>query len=163
MDALSVYMTTQMTKPLTIKEYAASQGVSETTVRRHIRAHRLDARLEHGRYFIYGQNGVQSGEEAHTQNGQVDTQIEQANDKEVSHNSHAVSPDRTDQQPLIDRLTSEVDYLREQLDKQTHLLAASTAQNGEIVQKLNAPPQPSWFEKVRQKVGTTFLKTEPDS
>ena len=46
-----------MNKPLTIKEYAVSQGLSETTVRRRIRAGGLDARLEHGRYFIYGQNG----------------------------------------------------------------------------------------------------------
>ncbi len=111
-----------------------------TTVRRRIRAGELDARLEHGRYFIYGQNGVHSEDEAHTQNGRVDTQIEQANDKEDSHTPHAVSAERIDQQPLIDRLTSEVDYLRDQLDKQTQLLAASTAQNDDMVAKLNPPP-----------------------
>ena len=60
-------MTTQMNKPLTIKEYAVSQGLSETTVRRRIRAGGLDARIEHGRYFIYGQNGVHPEEEANMQ------------------------------------------------------------------------------------------------
>ena len=79
-----------MTNPLTIKEYAASHGLSETTVRRRIRAGGLDARLEHGRYFIYGQNGDHSGGEANTKNGQEDTQTEQANDKEVSQQAHAV-------------------------------------------------------------------------
>ena len=152
-------MDTQMNKPLTIKEYADNQGISMTTVRRHIRAGKLDARLEHGRYFIYGQNGVHSGDEASTQNGQLDTQIEQANDKEVSQDTHTSSPERADQQPLIDRLTSEVDYLRDQLDKQTHLLAASTAQNSDMVQKLNPPPQSSWVERVRNR----FVKKPGDS
>ena len=152
-------MDTQMNKPLTIKEYAVSQGLSETTVRRRIRAGGLDARLEHGRYFIYGQNGVHSGDEAHTQNGQVDTQFEQANDKENSREPHPISPERNDQQPLISRLTSEVDYLRDQLDKQTHLLAASTAQNSDMVQKLNPPPRPSWVERVRNR----FVKKPGDS
>ena len=50
----------------------------------------LGARFEHGRYLIYGQNGVHSGDEAHTQNGQVDTQIEQASDKEDSQESSPV-------------------------------------------------------------------------
>ena len=152
-------MTTQMNKPLTIKEYAVSQGLSETTVRRRIRGGGLDARLEHGRYFIYGQNGVHSGDEAHMQNEQVDTQIEQANDKEVSQDTRTSSPERADQQPLIDRLTSEVDYLRDQLDKQTHLLAASTAQNSDMVQKLNPPPRPSWVERVSNR----FVKKPGDS
>ena len=102
--ALSVYMTTQMNKPLTIKEYAVSQGLSETTVRRRIRGGGLDARLEHGRYFIYGQNGVHSGEEANTQNGKEDTQFEQASDKEVSQQPTAISSERSDQQALITAL-----------------------------------------------------------
>ena len=79
-----------MTTPLTIKEYAANQGLSVTTVRRRIRAGGPDARLEHGRHFIYGQNGVHSGDEANTHNGQVDTQIEQASDKEDSQESSPV-------------------------------------------------------------------------
>ena len=83
-------MTTQIATPLTIKEYAAGHDLSKTTVRRRIRAGGLDARIEHGRYFIYGQNGVHSGDEAPTQNGQVDTQIEQASDKEDSQESNAV-------------------------------------------------------------------------
>ena len=133
-------MTTQLNKPLTIKEYAASQGLSETTVRRRIKTGGLDARLEHGRYFIYDQNGVHFEDEAHTQNGQADTQIEQASDKEDSQESNPVVSQQTDQQALINRLTSEVDYLRDQLDKQTHLLAASTAQNSNMIVQLNPPP-----------------------
>ena len=156
-------MNTQMTKPMTINEYAASLGISITTVRRRIHDGGLDARLEHGRYFIYGQNGVHSGDEANTQNGHVDTQIEQANDKEVSQQLQAVSPDRNDQQALIDQLTSERDYLRDQLDKQTQLLAASTAQNSNMMAQLNPPPQPSWFERIRQKFPVNSAKNDPDS
>ena len=63
-----------MTNPLSINEYAASQGLSEMTVRGRIRAGGLDAWFE-------GQNGVHSGDEAPTQNGQVDIQIEQVSDK----------------------------------------------------------------------------------
>jgi len=148
---------------MTINEYAASLGISITTVRRRIRDGGLDARLEHGRYFIYGQNGVHSGDEANTPNGQVDTQIEQANDKEVSQQLQAVSPDRNDQQALIDQLTSERDYLRDQLDKQTQLLAASTAQNSNMMAQLNPPPRPSWFERIRQKFPMNSAKNDPDS
>ena len=151
-------MTTQMNKPLTIKEYAVSQGLSETTVRRRIRAGGLDARIEHGRYFIYGQNGVHPGE--HTQNGQMDTQIEQANDKEDSQQSNPVFPERSEQQVLIDRLTSEVDYLRDQLDKQTQLLAASTAQNSDMVARLNPLPRPTWVESVRTRYFTKTAKSD---
>ena len=93
----------------------------------------------------------------------MDTQIEQANDKEVSQQLQAVSPDRNDQQALIDQLTSERDYLRDQLDKQTQLLAASTAQNSNMLAQLNPPPQPSWFERVRQKFPVKSAKNEPDS
>ena len=53
-----------MTKPLTVNEYAGSHGLSVATVRRRIRANKLDARLEHGRYLIYDQNGAHSGDEA---------------------------------------------------------------------------------------------------
>ena len=143
-------MDTQMNKPLTIKEYAANHGLSETTVRRRIRAGGLDARLEHGRYFIYGQNGVQSGEEADRQNRKEHRQFEQANDHVDSQDPHADSPGYTDQKSLIDRLTSEVDYLRGQLNKQTHLLVASTAQNSDMVKQLQAPPRRSLIEKARK-------------
>ena len=61
-------------------------GLSETTVRRRIRAGGLDARLEHGRYFIYGRNGVHSGEKANTQNGKEDMQFEHANDHVIATN-----------------------------------------------------------------------------
>ena len=143
-------MDTQMNKPLTIKEYAASHGLSETTVRRRIRAGGLDARLEHGRYFIYGQNGVQSGEEADRQNGKEHRQFEQADAHRDSQTRHADSPDRNDHQALIDRLSSEVDYLRGQLNKQMHLLAASTAQNSDMVKQLQTPPRRSLIEKARK-------------
>lgn len=84
----------------------------------------------YGRYFIFGQNGFHAGEEANTQNGEENIQFAQANAHVDSHESHANSQERNGQQALIDRLTSEVDYLRDQLDKQTHLLAASTAALG---------------------------------
>ena len=86
-----------MNKPLTNMEYAACHGLWETAVRRRIRAGGIGTRLEHGRYFIYDQNGVHSGDEAHTQNGQVDTQIEQANDKEDSQESSPVFSQQTGQ------------------------------------------------------------------
>ena len=156
-------MNTQMNKPLTIKEYADCHGLSETTVRRRIRAGGLDARLEHGRYFIYGQNGDHSGDEANTQNGKEDTQFEQASDHVDSQESHAISPERNDQQPLIDRLTSEVDYLRDQLDKQTQLLAASTAQNSSMVARLNLPPRPSWVERMRTRFSATPSKSDSET
>ena len=94
-------MNTQMNKPLTIKEYVASQGLSETTVRRRIRAGGLGARLEHGRYFIFDQNGVHSGDEAHTLNGQADTQIEQVSDKEDSQESNPVFSQQTGQRSFL--------------------------------------------------------------
>ena len=152
-------MDTQMNKPLTIKEYADCHGLSETTVRRRIRAGGLDARLEHGRYFIYGQNGDHSREKANTQNGKEDMQFGQANDHVDSHELHTDPPESNGQQPLIDRLTSEVDYFRGHLDKQTQLLAVSTAQNSSMVAKMNPPPRPSWVERNRQK----FTKDELDS
>ena len=153
-------MDTQMNKPLTIKEYADCHGLSETTVRRRIRAGGLDARLEHGRYFIYGQNGDHSGEKANTQNGKEDMQFGQANDHVDSHELHADSPERSEQQVLIDRLTSEVDYLRDQLDKQTQLLAASTAQNSDMVARLNPLPRPTWVESVRTRYFTKTAKSD---
>ena len=51
---------THMNKLMTINEYSASHGLSETTVRRRIRAGGLGARIEHGRYFIYGQTAGHS-------------------------------------------------------------------------------------------------------
>ena len=157
------YMTTQMATPMTIKEYAACHGLSETTIRRRIRAGWLDARLEHGRYFIYGQKGVHSGEEADRQNGKEHAQFEQADAHQDSQTPHVDSLGHTDHKELIDRLTSEVDYLRGQLDKQTHLLAASTSQNTDMMKKLSPPPQPSWFGRIRQKFLTMPAETEADS
>ena len=152
-------MDTHMNTPLTLKEYADSHGLSITTVRRRIRAGKLDARLEHGRYFIYNQNGDYSKADGHSKNGKEDVQSEQPNDQEYSQVPHSSSQESSDQQPLIDRLTSEVDYLRDQLDKQTQLLAASTAQNSHMVAKLNPPAKPSWVERVRER----FSKGESQS
>ena len=95
-----ITQTTQMATPLTIKEYATYHGLSETTVHRRIRAGGLDSRFEHGRHFIFDQNGVYSGDEANTQNGQVDIQIEQASDKEDSQESNLVFSQQTNQRSI---------------------------------------------------------------
>ncbi len=67
------------------------------------------------------------------------------------------------QRPLIDCLISEVNYLRSQLDKQTQLLAALTAQNSNMMAKLKPAPRPSWFERIRQKFPVNSAKNEPDT
>ena len=85
-------------------------------VRRRIRAGGIGARLEHRRYFIYDQTGVHSGDEAPTQNGQVDIQIEQASDREDSQESNPVFSQQTD--PV-------------------QLLATATAQNSNMMVQLN--------------------------
>ena len=90
-------MNSQLISPLTISEYADSHGLSVTSAHHRIRTGGLGARIEHGRYFIDGQNGVHSGDEANTQNGQVNTQIEQASDKEVSQESNPVFSQQTGQ------------------------------------------------------------------
>ena len=41
--------------------------------------------------------------------------------------------------PLVAHLESEVEYLRDQLDKQTQLLAASTKHNTDLIQQLPPP------------------------
>ena len=151
-----------MNKALTIKEYATYHKVSKSTVRRRIRAGGLDARLEHGRYFIYDQNGAHAGDEVDTQKGEVNSQFEQSNDRVNSQSPQTDSPVRTDQQALIDRLTSAVDYLHGQLDKQTHLLAALTAQNSDMAKTLNPPPRPSLGTKVRGMV-SRLRKCAPDT
>ena len=39
---------------------------------------------------------------------------------------------------MINQFTSEVDYLRSQIDKQTHHLAVWTARNGDMVKKIHS-------------------------
>ena len=91
------------------------------------------------------------------------TQFEQANDQVDSQASYANSPERNDQQALIGRLTSEVDYLWGQLDKQTQFLAASTPQNSKMVARLNPSPRPSWVKTVRQRFFTKIAKCESEA
>ena len=67
-------------------------------VRCRIRAGGIGTRLEHGRYFIYGQKSVQSGDKTPTQNGHVDTRIGQANNRMASQVPQADSPERNDRE-----------------------------------------------------------------
>lgn len=108
--------------------------------------------------------GVHSGDEADRHNGKEHTQFEQAEALQDSQTPDADSPGHTDQKALIDRLSSEVDYLRGQLNKQTHLLAASTAQNSDMVKQLQAPPheRPPLGERVRCMFNR-LRKSAPDA
>lgn len=94
----------------------------------------------------------------------MDTRIDQANDRVVRQEPHPDSPEHDDRQALVDRLMSEVDYLRGQLDKQTHLLAASMAQTSDMVKQLKALPRerPPLGEKVRGMFNR-LRKNTPDT
>ena len=51
------------------------------------------------------------------------------------------------------RLESEVEYLRDQLDKQTQLLAAATKHNADLIQQLPPPRRSSMLnEWVSQQI-----------
>ena len=115
---------------LTLKEYATVHGVSETTVRRRIRAGLLEAELRHGRYFI--------GDSEHE-----DSQPEQAN---------GLSP------AVVNQMQSEITHLRDQLasrDKQidqlSHLLAVTTQQNGALTNRLSQPRE-SWLSRLKTRL-----------
>lgn len=162
-------MTTQTDTPLTIQEYATCHGISERTVRRRIKAGVLSARMEHGRYLVYGQNGVQPEGEAARQNGKESTQIGNPDVQSNGHENHAAAPERDAQQALIDQLTTENEFLREQLRAQTNttnILAASTVQNREMAKQPKALPRPSIIDKARGKTRGLFnrlRKNTPES
>ena len=123
-------MTTQINRHVTISEYAARHGISESTVRRRIKTGLLDADMESGRYVICDDT--------------VPNQDEQVDEAVASHDEQTEPSD-----PLVDQMQSEIAHLRDQLtnrDKQidqlSHLLAMTTAQNGELTQQLPPPRQP---------------------
>ena len=121
-----------MDTQVTIAEYAKRHSVSVSTVRRRIKTGVLTARLVSGRYFIVEQETGQSSEQLDSQRAQVD--------------------DRAEQSVLVDRLQSEVDYLRGQLDKQTSLLAITAQQNTTLVKQLESPPRESVAMWLRSKL-----------
>ena len=162
LDIVECNMTTQLDTPLTIKEYANQHGVAERTVRRRIKAGVLSARMESGRYVIYGQNGLPSGEEASRQNGKGARQFGKPDVQSNGHEPHTGVPESDAQKVLIDHLTTENAFLRDQLAKQTSLLAASTAQNAEAMKQLNPPPKPTLSEKIRGIYDRVRKKT-PDA
>ena len=129
-------MDTQTNSHLTLKEYATVHGVSETTVRRRIRAGLLEAELRHGRYFIV------DGEHETSQSEHEDSQPEQAN---------GLSP------AVVNQMQSEITHLRDQLasrDKQidqlSHLLAMTTQQNGTLTKRLPQQRE-SWLSRLKAR------------
>ena len=126
-------MNTQINGHLTIKDYASRHGVSESTVRRKIKSGALMAERVNGKWYI----------EEEQANSQMDSQAEQVNSQsEQAESSQAA---------LIDHLTTEVEYLRSQLDKQTTLLAATTKHNDDLVKQL-PPPRVSVFNRLKKWV-----------
>ena len=69
----------------------------------------------------------------------MDSQVEQAN----------WQVEQQDNQ-LVARLESEVEYLRDPLDKQTQRLAAATKHNADLIQQL-PPPRRSFFSNLIAK------------
>ncbi len=146
LDIVECNITTQLDTSLTIKEYARQYEIAERTVRRRIKAGALSARMESCRYVIYGQYGVPCGEEASRQNGKGSRQLGKPDVQSHRHEPHPDCLERDAQQALINHLTSEVEHLRKQEDKLTHLLVGSTAQNSDMMKQLQVPPRPSLVE-----------------
>ena len=74
-------------------------------------------------------------EEVNSQIEQVESQVEQQENQ------------------LVARLESEVEYLRDQLDKQTQLLAAATKHNADLIKQLPPPRRSSMInEWVRRQI-----------
>lgn len=126
-------MNTQINGHLTIKDYANRHGLSESTIRRRIKAGVLSAERVDGKWYI----------EEEQANSQMDSQTEQVNSQSEQGESS--------QSALIDHLTTEVEYLRDQLDKQTQLLAIATKHNDDLVKQL-PPPRVSVFDRLKKWV-----------
>lgn len=115
----------QTNSHVTIADYAARHGISESTIRRRIKAGLLDAELRGGRYMIaddVADDGLTSQDE---------------------------QPDRGADERLVDQMQSEIDNLRGQLsnrdtqiDQLNQILAMTTAQNSTLTQQLPAPRKP---------------------
>ena len=114
-------MDTQLNGQMTIKDYADHHRLSVSTIRRRIKAGTLPAEQIDGKWYIQVEQ-------------EMNTQIEQGGGKWEG----APAPDTLDN-PLVAHLESEVEYLRDQLDKQTQLLAAATKHNADLIQQLPPP------------------------
>ena len=121
-------MNTQMNSHMTIAAYAARHGISESTIRRRIKAGLLDAELRNGRYMIAD---------------------DKAGDGLPSQDEQVGQPDEKAAGRLVTQMQSEIDNLRRQLsnrdtqiDQLNHLLAMTTQQNSTLTQQLPAPKQP---------------------
>ena len=112
--AASVCVLLGMDTQLTIAEYASRHGVSVVTVRRRIKAGVFLCVLPMGVILLLSR-------------GLTIERVDSQNDHADSH----TAPDENAmnsglKEEMVARLQSEVDYLREQLDKQTSLLALAT-------------------------------------
>lgn len=123
-------MDTQTINRCTISEYAAKHGISANTVRRRIKAGTLNAEKVNGKYLIHDTDGTSNQESNHANN-------------------------QIDQSQLVDQMQSEITHLRnqlgkrdEQIDKLSHLLAMTSAQNGELTKQL-PPPRESFLPRLK--------------
>ena len=114
-------MSTQTYKQMSIKQAAAHFGVTETTIRRRIKAGKLKATRRGKRIYVHIELDTVS-----RQNAQ---------------NVH--SPDET-----IKLQQSEINHLREQVDKLTSLLALQSKQNNDLIAQL-PKPRSSFTNQIR--------------
>ena len=106
-------MSTQMSRQMSIKQAAAHFGVTDTTIRRRIKAGKLKATRRGRRVYVHIE---------------LDTASRQASRQNLN-NVH--SPDET-----IELQQSEINHLREQVDKLTSLLALQSKQNSDLIAQL---------------------------
>ena len=106
---------------MSIKQAAAHFGVTETTIRRRIKAGKLKATRRGKRIYVHIELDTVS-----RQNAQ---------------NVH--SPDET-----IKLQQSEINHLREQVDKLTSLLALQSKQNSDLIAQL-PKPRPAFTNQIR--------------
>ena len=71
--------------------------------------------------------------------GQIDGKWYIQVEQEVNTQIEQVGGSSTPDNPLVAHLESEVEYLSDQLDKQTQLLAAATKHNADLIQQLPPP------------------------
>ena len=105
---------------MSIKQAAAHFGVTETTIRRRIKAGKLKATRKGKRIYVHIE---------------LDT-VSIQNDQNVH------SPDET-----IKLQQSEINHLREQVDKLTSLLALQSKQNSDLIAQL-PKPRPAFTSKI---------------
>ena len=114
---------------MTISEYAALHHISESTIRRRIKAGTLTAALVDGRYII----------------------SPPPNDQSPASHSEQAAPAA----PLVDQMQSEIAHLRgqltnrdKQIDQLSHLIAMTQAQNSDLTKQL-PPPRPPIIARLK--------------